>query len=88
MGMYYVCLFSDSQNTIHKEALRFREENAEYYFPSDVKNHHIAVKAFSYLEPCDVVVPTAVESHIANATLSLVGAALCGARLRAVLFCY
>ena len=42
---------------------------------------------FYNLEPGNVVVPTAVESHIANATHSLcVGAAFRVVRLRAVLF--
>ncbi|MDC9575896.1 hypothetical protein, partial [Pseudoalteromonas sp. GABNS16H] len=40
----------------------------------------LSSRAFLYLEPGNVVVPTAVESHIANATLSLAEA-----RLRAVL---
>ena len=35
------------------------------------KTRHIAVTGFSYLDPGNVMVPTAVESHIANATLSL-----------------
>jgi len=43
------------------------------------KTRHIAVTGFSYLDRGNVMVPTAVESHIANATV-----ALCGACLRAV----
>ena len=35
------------------------------------KSPALSSRAFLYLEPRDVVVPTAVESHIANATLSL-----------------
>ena len=48
--------------------------------PRQQKTRYIAVTGFSYLKPGNVVVPTAVESHIANGTLSLAGA-----RLRAVL---
>ena len=47
--------------------------------PRQQKTRHIAVTGFSYLDPGNVMVPTAVESHIANATV-----ALCGACLRAV----
>ncbi len=43
------------------------------------KTRYIAVTGFSYLDRGNVMVPTAVESHIANATV-----ALCGACLRAV----
>ncbi len=35
------------------------------------KTRYIAVTGFLYLDPGNVMVPTAVESHIANATLSL-----------------
>jgi len=37
--------------------------------PGQQKTRHIAVTGFSYLKPGDVVVPTAVESHVANAAL-------------------
>ena len=47
------------------------------------KSPALSSRAFLYLEPGDVVVLTAIESHIANATLSFAGA-----RLRAVLFEY
>ncbi|QBJ62186.1 hypothetical protein B1F84_03635 [Pseudoalteromonas sp. DL-6] len=40
------------------------------------KTRYIAVTGFLYLDPGNVMVPTAVESHIANATLSLCRAAL------------
>ena len=43
--------------------------------PRQQKTRHIAVTGFSYLGPGNVVVPTAVESHIANGTLSLAGLA-------------
>ncbi|WP_220492927.1 MULTISPECIES: hypothetical protein, partial [unclassified Pseudoalteromonas] len=39
--------------------------------PRKQKTRHIAVTGFFNLKPGNVVVPTAVESHIANATLSL-----------------
>ena len=53
------------------------------------KTRYIAVTGFLYLDPGNVMVPTAVESHIANAThYHCVRTALCGARLRAVLFDY
>jgi hypothetical protein len=40
------------------------------------KTHYIAVTGFFNLNPGNVVVPTAVESQIANTTLSLVGLVL------------
>ncbi len=42
-----------------------------FYFSADVKSPALSSRAFLYLEPGDVVVPTAVKSHIANGTLSL-----------------
>ena len=42
--------------------------------PRQQKTRHIAVTGFYNLKPGNVVVPTAVESHIANATLSSVEA--------------
>ena len=54
----------NNQNTLHKEALRFREENVE-----DVKKRFISEAAFYNLKLGNVVVPTAVKSHIANGML-------------------
>ena len=51
------------------ETLRFREEHVEDYFPADVKKTTIASRAFYNLKPGNVVVPTAVKSHIANGML-------------------
>ena len=51
--------------------------------PRQQKTHYIAVTDFFNLNPGNVIVPTAVESQIANATLSLAGP-----RLQAVLFDY
>jgi len=50
------------------------------------KTRHIAVTGFSYFKPSNVVVPTALESHSEMLHYLCVGAALCGARLRAVFF--
>ena len=49
--------------------------------PRQQKTRHIAVTGLFNLKPGNVMVPTAVESHLANATLLLAGT-----RLRAFLF--
>ncbi|WP_235575997.1 hypothetical protein, partial [Pseudoalteromonas sp. P1-7a] len=56
----------DNKNTVYKEVMRFREEHTEYFFSITVKNPTLSSQAFLYLVPANVVVPTAVESHIAK----------------------